>query len=117
MLIPIKEVLTVEASKPYTQPEFDNDDDDDEDDDDYDYDDGDNETTNNDDDYDDGDDEDEEYEGSMDGARSVTLHSPSLPGPHLQEGANVLKKIWIIKKGENINTRQIKALRKTVPKM
>ena len=45
-------------------------------------DDGENATTKNDDDYDEGgdDDDDEEDEGSMDGARSVTLHSPSLPG-------------------------------------
>ena len=32
------------------------------------------------------------YEESMDGARSVTLHSPSLPGPQLQEAAKNLKK-------------------------
>ena len=59
-------------------------------------DDGDNATTDNDDDDeeeedddddddddcgdDDDDDDDEENEGSMAGARSVTLHSPSLPG-------------------------------------
>ena len=44
-------------------------------------DDGENATTKKDDDYDDDDDDDdEEDEGSMAGARSVTLHSPSLPG-------------------------------------
>ena len=75
-------------------------------------DDGENATTKNDDDDDDEEDDDgdddEEDEGSMDGARSVTLHSPSLPGRTCKKPPRIGKYLER-KNGEKLNTRQIEA--------